>query len=1201
MNRMCATAAVIVYAPLVHAQDPHSPRAAGYPQYPSVSPDGSTIVFAFAGDLWWVSSEGGTARRITSHPSDESRSAWSPDGSTLAFESERHGERAVYAMSVRWEGGLPAFGEVRRVTQGDRPQTLSAFSRDGRLVYLSSNHEPAIFRGQRMYAAKVDGSSPLTRLTDAYGTDPTPTPDGWGIVFTRYRFDPTRPKYRGSATSDLWLLRTDTGEFSRLTSHSANDASGVMLPDGSLVFVSSRDGQNNIWRIQPGTDDARAEQLTRFRPTPEEITISHGVRDFGVAPGGFLGVFAVWDRLYTISLADKHPTPRAIDVHLDGDLSQVDRLRLNLSREVDEAVLSPDGRTVACAARGEIFIRGTDKDRPTRRVTNSHARERDLAWSPDGTTLYFVSDETGVYGLYAATVALAREDLAPKTPEARPAKEPGSGEPENTRPDDEKPGVAKKSENEQPPDESPAKGEPGDEKEQKRKDKDEKKPDPGKRWAEAISFAVRPVLVAEANLRQPRPSPDGRWILLTRARGDLVLLNTADRTTRDVFGGWDAPQAIWCPDSRHIIYARSDEYFNSDVWVLDALTDGAQPVNITRHPDNDISPTLSADGKVLYFLSDRDASTNDEYAVYAVNLDRKLDGLNGYELADYFKEAAESAKKRKPLTAPGAKDGEQSGTTQTEAKREGEAKTEQAAKPGRQNEEETKKDGEPLKLDLDDAYRRVRHVVAMPGGISNLITTPGGDRIVFSAALDGSPSLFSVDYRGRERKTIASAPVTFVDMGLTGERLVYVAGGEATLARPGGGDSEKLPIDAPVVIEVEEQQRQKFLEAARIVGEVFYHPTLKGLDWAGLTRRYLSLAMQTRTDAEFNAVVNNLFGELDGSHLGIRGGRSTAGDQIPLGYLGVDVSPVAGGWKVVRVFGGGPADRDASRINVGDVIVEVDGRAVADNKDLPREDLPVLLAGTPGRETLVRVAAPGGESRLVLITPVGMSADTNLRYEAEVRRRAEMVDRLSNGRLGYLHIRGMDLGSVRDFERDLYAAAHARQGLIIDVRDNGGGWTTDILLASLTAPRHAYTVPRGADPATMARDAYPRDRRLIYHYNRQISVLINQNSFSNAEIFPHAIKTIGRGKLVGVQTYGAVISTGSSTLIDGTRVRTPFRGWYLLDGTDMENNGAMPDIVVPMTPQAEAAGEDPQIEAAVRELLERSEREPFWSWNTAKP
>jgi len=238
--------------------------------------------------------------------------------------------------------------------------------------------------------------------------------------------------------------------------------------------------------------------------------------------------------------------------------------------------------------------------------------------------------------------------------------------------------------------------------------------------------------------------------------------------------------------------------------------------------------------------------------------------------------------------------------------------------------------------------------------------------------------------------------------------------------------------------------------------------------------------------------------------------------------------------------------------------------------------------------------------RLVLIEPISYGALNNLWYEAEVRARRARVEELSGGRLGYLHIRGMNMPAVRNFERDLYAAAHGRDGLLIDVRDNGGGSTTDILLSSLTAPRHAYTVPRGADEDDARPDAYPRDRRLIYQYQRPISVLINQHSFSNAEIFAHAIKTIGRGKLVGTQTFGGVISTGGFRLIDGTFVRMPFRGWYLPDGTDMEHNGAVPDISVDQLPSDEASGRDPQLEAAVQELLDRVGRAPEGLWHPGR-
>jgi tricorn protease len=132
---------------------------------------------------------------------------------------------------------------------------------------------------------------------------------------------------------------------------------------------------------------------------------------------------------------------------------------------------------------------------------------------------------------------------------------------------------------------------------------------------------------------------------------------------------------------------------------------------------------------------------------------------------------------------------------------------------------------------------------------------------------------------------------------------------------------------------------------------------------------------------------------------------------------------------------------------------------------------------------------------------------------------------------------------------------------------------------------HAYTIARGGDRGW--RDGYPQDRLFIQRYPLPINMLCNEKSFSNAEIISHAFKTLERGTLVGQQTYGGVISTGGTALLDGTTVRLPFRGWYLPDGTDMENHGAMPDLVVPQTPEDEAAGNDAQLKAATEDLLKR--------------
>jgi len=1093
----------------------------GYPRFPALSPDGARLAFTWADDIWVVDSSGGTARRITSHPAQDERSAFSPDGTVLAFESNRDGASNLYVSDLA-SGSAP-----RRVTNSDRSHTLSGFSNDGESLLFSAYQEPALFRHSRMYRAPLDGG-PVERLTDAFGALPREAESG-DILFSRGYSYLNRPQYRGPGARGVWRFTPGDNSFGRLTEFNGNEFDPFQLPDGSVVFVSSRTGDNNVFRLTSTRNGDAIEQLTDFEPARGDQTIGHGVRNLAVSRDGSTAAFTVWDAMYTLDLTDANARPRRVEIQAAGDDAFTTTETHDLSDEADEIALHPSGEAIAIAARGELFVRSTKEDRPARRVTTTSGRERDLAWSPDGETLYFVSDDDGGLGsIFTATVTLTREDITPEDPDAASEEDDADDE-----------------ENESDSDADDESGE-----------KDEDKPEHGKRWAEALAFETEAFIDTDAWERAPLPSPDGESLLYVRGLGDLVRVDLSGMGERTVFEGWNEPEVRWVGDSGLIVYAVRDLNFNSDVFLLDPADVDARAINLTRHPDNDVSPRVSRDGKVLTFLSERD-NANWDFDVYTIYLDEALESLRPYELEQHFKDAAKRAKKDKPFDAEKEYAFLRSADT------------------------------------LEDAYLRVRRLTSIPGSESSLDIAPGGDRVVFEAEIDDERGLFSVNHKGEERKTIEKSNVGNVAVSRKGDEVVYTRRGAARKTPIKGGDSVALPVDVTIRVDVAEEQRQKFRQAAGEFGATFYHPTMKGLDWDALSEQYAGLIAKTSTPSEFNSVFTLMLGEVEGSHTAIRGGPSYNAPSPATGYLGVDLEPAAddGGYRVTRVLERGPsaiAPRDpaasATGLREGEVIVGINGAPLLREGELV--DFTSAMAGTRGEETLFTLAADDGE-RYALITPHSYGAENDLRYEQGILDRRAEVERLSEGRLGYLHIRSMGAASVRDFERDLFAAADGKEGLVIDVRDNGGGYTTDILLASLTAPRHAYTVPRGADADDVPFDAYPRDRRLIYGWSRPINVLINENSFSNAEIFAHSIKTIGRGTLIGKQTFGGVISTGSFSLIDGTRVRQPFRGWYLTDGTDMESNGAMPDIPVEQTPADEVAGRDPQLEAAVEELLGR--------------
>ena len=303
------------------------------------------------------------------------------------------------------------------------------------------------------------------------------------------------------------------------------------------------------------------------------------------------------------------------------------------------------------------------------------------------------------------------------------------------------------------------------------------------------------------------------------------------------------------------------------------------------------------------------------------------------------------------------------------------------------------------------------------------------------------------------------------------------------------------------------------------------------------------------------------------------------------GLLGAELVPVDGGMQVQRVIPESPADKQDSQLMEGDVILAVNGESVSQGANFY-----ALLNGQVNEKVLLQVRNAAGQTREVTIRPTASLG--NQLYQEWVDNRKELVAKYSNGRLGYIHIRGMDMPSFEVVEREFTAAGYGKEGLIIDVRYNGGGSTTDYLMAVLNYKQHAYTVPRGASDdlerdKLKFRDYYPVGERLVFAAWLKPSIaMCNEGSYSNAEIFSHAYKTLGIGKLVGQPTNGSVISTGGRGLLDGSFVRLPGRAWFT-KATDknQELGPAVPDVIVENTPDWIARDVDQQLKAAVETLL----------------
>jgi tricorn protease len=395
---------------------------------------------------------------------------------------------------------------------------------------------------------------------------------------------------------------------------------------------------------------------------------------------------------------------------------------------------------------------------------------------------------------------------------------------------------------------------------------------------------------------------------------------------------------------------------------------------------------------------------------------------------------------------------------------------------------------------------------------------------------------------------------------------------------------ESLAFSAKMAVDHYQERQQIFREAWSSLRDGFYDPQFHGRNWEALRAQYEPLALAASTAQDFRNIFNTMLGQLNASHMGMSGPSPEETQEDKTGRLGVEVVPVAGGVRVTHVVTNGPAARATSKLAEGDLIAAVNGTPITASTNLNE-----LLNGTANERTLLLVRT-GATEREVVIRPAASLRDEL--YEEWVAERKRLTEVYSNGRLGYIHIQGMNWPSFERFERELTASGLGKDGIVVDVRYNGGGWTTDMLMAVLNVRQHSYTVPRGA-AADLSKenlqfvDHYPYGERLpLAALTKPAVALCNQNSYSNAEIFSHAFKALGRGSLVGMPTFGAVISTGSQRLLDGSAVRMPFRAWYVkATEANMEHGPAVPDFVVENAPDSKAQGEDEQLRKAVDVLL----------------
>ncbi|MEM6964435.1 MAG: S41 family peptidase [Bacteroidota bacterium] len=658
-------------------------------------------------------------------------------------------------------------------------------------------------------------------------------------------------------------------------------------------------------------------------------------------------------------------------------------------------------------------------------------------------------------------------------------------------------------------------------------------------------------------------SPDRKKMAYRRGRGMLVVADiSADGLTNEkiLLDGWDTPQGVsWSPDSRWLAYALDDLDFNQEIYIHAADGNRAR-VNVSLHPRGDSNPMWSRDGSKLGFLSTRNNGDTDVWFVWLKKEDWEKTQRDWEE---------DDEEEEKPKKDKGKKEDKK---------------------------DKQEKEIELIEIDFEDIHERLVQVTRLAGNERNLMISKDGESFYFTTngggrqGSPGSPSLMSIKWNGKDSKTLVDkAEVSSLFLDKAGKNLYAIKrGGSFTKIKVDGGKQEGQGFQAKMDINHQLERKQVFEEAWRRLRDGFYDPNFHGRDWNQLRKKYLDRCMQASTRQDFQFFYNEMLGQLDASHMGLRGGSPEEDLQRErTGLLGIEVIPVVNGVKISSILPNSPADRTESKLAVGEIIHAVNGQDI-----LASTNFYQLLNGKTNEKILLEVSNNQGVKREVVIRPTG-SLRSQL-YNDWVKERRQLTEKYSNGRLGYIHIQGMNWPSFERFERELTASGLGKEGIVIDVRFNGGGWTTDMLMTVLNVRQHAYTVPRGAVESLEKehmnfRETYPFGERLpLSSWTRPSIALCNENSYSNAEIFSHAFKTLDIGTLVGMPTFGAVISTGGAGLLDGSYVRMPFRAWYVkATNENMEWGPAVPDIEIQNSPDGKAKGEDEQLKRAVEELLKQ--------------
>jgi tricorn protease len=1112
------TAAVFLLILLALA--PVTTQAAPKPhiyQRPALSRD--LIAFGYAGDLWTVPREGGRATRLTIGVGIETAPVFSPDGSTLAFTADYDGNTDVFTIPAT--GGIPY-----RVTYHPAADVAVAWTPDGKQIVFHSTRQSASRYTQLYTVPAKGGIATVLPLPMAYQGQYSP--DGSQIAYTAlppaFGFDYTSfvswGNYHGGRAGIIWITSLPGLNSVQIPHEAASDFSPVFA-GGQVYFLSARKGHIGIFRYDPASKTV-SEALHNDGP------------DIRTLAGN--GDTLVYDQLGDIYLYDTATgKSRLVPIEIDADLPEVRPRIQSVGEEIDHTSISPTGLRAAVEAHGDIFTVPV-KHGPTRDITNtSGVMERAPAWSPDGQSIAYFSDESGLYALH----------VAPQTGDAvagaAPIKKfPLSSEPAyyfdpKWSPDSKKIAFHDNRLNIYMLDTTTGK---------------------------LSTVGDKNVFGGFSNTNYDLDwSPDSKWIAYPRSLANhlhALFLYSVET-------GQSTQVTDEIADSTEPAFDREGKY----LYFLASTNSGATSDGLDMTSDL-YSPTSSIYAAVL---------AADQASPIAPELDDE-------KTASEKKDEAKKDDEKSPDADEKKKDAAKSGDEKSKA--------ETAPKPVKP----IKVDLAGIESRIVALPLPAANYAALAAGKKGSIYfleetapagTPGGSLTLsrwmledrkteklaehvesFQISADGEKMLLAISHRNPESME-GGGPPSWVIVPANAP------------VKPGDGDLSFA--DLKVHVDPAAEWMQMYHEVWRIERSYFYDPHFHGTDTVADERRFEPYVASIASRADLNYIFQEMLGAFSVGHLRGFGGKIPTGPHIPGGLLGADYAINNNRYCLAKIYTGGrfnphakaPLAQPGLNVAVGDCIVAINGMDLDASVDIQRP-----LEGTAGHVISLRIASADGKNpRDISVTPI--ASEATLRNIDWIEGNQEKVDKLSDGKLAYVYLPDTGEGGFTNFNR-YYFAQTQKQGAIIDERFNAGGQVADYFVEVMGRHIESYWAPRyGAIEHTPNAGIYgPK------------VMIANEFSGSGGDALPWLFKQGKLGVLVGKRTWGGLVGINEiPVLMDGGNVTSPSVAFFSPKGEwDVENHGVDPDVVVDQDPKAVSEGHDPQLEKAVSIALENLAQHP---------